>query len=179
MCLIWLNMDLFSWRFVLGVFLSLQDVMTWTLLHFLVSFWIDIDYTTCFTGVGCFMLIFRIQTFVRFISGTAWFHGLLFVYWEIYGVLWCSQYCDMIPIVVPLGEKLIWTSNISSLMKGWSERSIFNVGRVEVFVPSIIPEPGDHPLPIVFLWSSNFAYEKYLILLVCGYHYYILSILFV
>ena len=46
-----------------------------------------------------------------------------------------------------LGEKLRLTSNISSLIKGWFERSIFNVGRVEIFVPSISSEPGDDPLP--------------------------------
>ena len=52
---------------------------------------------------------------------------------------------------VPIGGKFASTSNILSLMKGWSERSIFNVGRVEVFVPIIIPEYIDHPLPNLLL----------------------------
>ena len=34
---------------------------------------------------------------------------------------------------VPLDRKLASTSNISPLMKGWYYRSIFNVGRVELF----------------------------------------------
>ena len=41
------------------------------------------------------------------------------------------------PIVVPLDGKFTVTSNISYLTKGLSERSIFNVVRVEIFVPVI------------------------------------------
>ena len=74
--------------------------------------------------------------------------------------------------------KLTLTSNISSLVKGRSERSIFNVGRVEVFVPSISSEPGNHPLPNLLLCSPNFADEEYLSSLVCGYHHSIVALLF-
>ena len=52
---------------------------------------------------------------------------------------------------MPLGRKLTLTSNISYLMKELSKRSIFNVGGMEVFVPSISSEPGDHPLPNLLL----------------------------
>ena len=56
---------------------------------------------------------------------------------------------------------------------------MFNVGSVEVFVPSISSEPGDHPLTNVLLRSSNFVDEEYLSFLVCGSHKYILTLLFV
>ena len=61
----------------------------------------------------------------------------------------------------------------------WYERSIFNFGRVEVFVPIIISEPGDLPLPNLLLCSSKISDEQYLILLVCGSHHFIVALLFV
>ena len=68
---------------------------------------------------------------------------------------------------VPRGEKNTVVSNIPSLMKGWYERSLFSVGRVEIFVPLINSEPGDYPLTNLLLYSSTFSDEKYLILLLC------------
>ena len=40
MCLIWLNMNIFDWRLVLIIFLSMQEVITCALLHFTVSCWL-------------------------------------------------------------------------------------------------------------------------------------------
>ena len=86
-----------------------------------------------------------------YLADEEWLHGISFVYWEIYDMLWCSYYCSKIPIGVPLGAKLALTTSILYLMNGWSERSTFNVGRVEVFVPSISSKPDDHPLTILML----------------------------
>ena len=168
MCIIWLNMHIFSWILVLIISLSLQDVitctllqftyswwldmdykncwnvvvsflkmslslravMTWTLLHFPVSCWIDMASKKCWTVFGYFLPMIRIQTLFLFLSGNAWFHGLLFFDWEIYYMFWCSQYFATMPIGVPLGGKFTLTSNIPYLMEGWSERSIFNVVKV-------------------------------------------------
>ena len=55
----------------------------------------------------------------------------------------------------------------------------FNVGRVEIFLPVIISEPGYHSLPNLLLCSSNFADEKYLSLLVCGSHNFIVDLMLV
>ena len=63
-------------------------------------------------------------------------------------MLLCSQYWATMPIGVPLGRKFTVDLNISYFMKGLSERSIFNVVRLEIFVPVIILEPGDHPFQI-------------------------------
>ena len=65
------------------------------------------------------------------------------------------------------------------LMKGQYERSIFNIVRVELFVPIIGSEPGDHPLLSLLLCSSNFSDEQYLRFLVCGSHNFIVALLFV
>ena len=159
--------------------LSLRSVVKFTLLHFPVSCWLEMGYITWWTVVGSFLTILSIQTFILFLAGNTWFHGLLFFDWEIYYMLWCSQYCDKIQMGVPLGEKLTLTSNISYLMKVWSERSVFNVGRVEVFVPSVISEPGDHPLLILLLRSSKISDEQYLRFLVCGSHHFIVALMFV
>ena len=43
-----------------------------------------------------------------------------------------------------LGGKFIFASNISSLIKGWSQITIFGVGKEETFVPFINAELGDH-----------------------------------
>ena len=80
--------------------------------------------------------------FVRFVAFTS--------------TLVCSVVWDQ-SIGVPLGGILTMTSNISYLVKGWSNRSISNVGRVEIFVPVIGSEAGNHPLPIFLLCSSNFT----------------------
>ena len=47
-------------------------------------------------------------------------------------------------IGVPLGGKVTVTSNISYLMKGWSERSFVSVGMAEKFIPVINSEQGGH-----------------------------------
>ena len=83
-------------------------------------------------------------------------------------MLWCSQYCATMPMSVPTSRKLTLASNISYFMKGWSDRSILNVVRVEVFVTSTSSEPGDHTLPKLLLCPSNFANEQYLSYLVFG-----------
>ena len=137
MCLIWSNMHLFSWILVLIMSLYLRDVMTWTLLHFPVSCWLEMDYKTCWTVIGSFMPILRTQTLILFLSINKWFYAMLFANWEIYDMLWCSQCCVIIPMEVPLGGKSTLAWNISTLIKGWTVRSNFNVGRVKVFVTSI------------------------------------------
>ena len=127
---------------------------------------------------GSFLPMMRIQELVLFISRKAWFNGILFYDWLIYDMLWCSQYCDTITIGVPLGGILTRTSNISSLINVWSERSIFNVGSVEVFVTRTSSEPGKHTLPNLLLCSSNFSDEQYLSFLVCGSYHFIVDLLF-
>ena len=64
MCLIWFNMHLFCLRLVLIIPLSLWDVMKCTLLHFPVSFWLEMAYKSFWTVVGSFMPMLRIQTLV-------------------------------------------------------------------------------------------------------------------
>ena len=103
MCLILLNMHLFSWRFVLIMPLSLQAVITRTLLYFPVGCWIEMDYKTCYDDVGYFLPMLGIQKNFLFLSGSEWFHGLLFSYWWIYYMLWCSHYCVIMPMGVSLG----------------------------------------------------------------------------
>ena len=77
------------------------------------------------------------------------------------------------PIGVPIVGKFTVTSNTSYLMRGWSESSIFNFGRVEKVVPVITSEPVDHHFPNLLLGSSIFTDEKYLSFLVCGSHHFI------
>ena len=72
------------------------------------------------------------------------------------------------PMGLPLGGKSILTPNISSLIKGLSERKMFYAGRVELFDPSISSEPVDQPLTNLLFCSSNFADKNYLSLFVCG-----------
>ena len=66
----------------------------------------------------------------------------------------------MIQMGVPLGGKFTVASNMLSLIKGWSERSVFSVEGAEIFVPVINAEPGDHPLPDLLLCSSNMVDEN-------------------
>ena len=166
MCLIWLNMHLFSWRLVLRMSLSLQVVMECNVFNIHMSFWIEMDSKTRWTDVGSFMQMLRIQKLVLFLAGNSWLHGILFYYWDIYDMLWCSQYC----VIIPMGVPCWWKMNISLKYiifdKGMIWEVNFNVERLEMFVPSIISEPGDQPLPNLLLCSPNFSYEKYLSLLV-------------
>ena len=122
MCLVLLNMHMFSWGLVLITSLSLRYVITCALFHFPVSCRLNMSYKTCCTVVGYFLPMMRIQTLVLFLYGNELFHGLSFVYWEIYDMLLCSRYFFTTPMGVPLGGKFTPTSNISYLMKGWSER---------------------------------------------------------
>ena len=69
--------------------------------------------------------------------------------------------------------------NISYLMRRLSERSILNVGRVRVFVTSMISEPGDHHLSNLLLCSSNISDEQYLSFFVCRYDHFIVYLLLV
>ena len=87
--MILLNMDLRYWRLVLKMFLSLRDMMKCNLLYFTVSCWIEMAYKTCWNVVGSFLKMLRIQTLVLFLSVREWLHGMLFVDWEIYDMLWC------------------------------------------------------------------------------------------
>ena len=144
MCLIWLNINLFSWRSFLTIFLSLWAVITCTMLYSTVSFQLDIASRMFLTVVVYFIPILRIQTLVLFLAVKARFQGILFFDWEIYDMLWCSHYCATIPIWVFLCVNLTVTSNISYVMKGWSGISIFNHRRVDIFVPVITSDPGDH-----------------------------------
>ena len=53
----------------------------------------------------------------------------------------------MMPIRLPLGENLTFASHMSSLMNGWSERSIFIVGWSNMYFTVNILEPGEQHLP--------------------------------
>ena len=112
MCMIWFNMHLFSWRLVLIMSLSLRDVMACTLLHFNVICRINMYSKTCWAVVGYFLPTLRIQTVVLFLYVNACLYGIVFFDWEIYDMMWYSQYCVTMPMGVPLGGKLILTSNI-------------------------------------------------------------------
>ena len=92
MCMIWFNIHIYSWRLVLIMSLSLRDLMTCNLLDFPVSCWLDMVSTTCWSVVGYFLPIMRIQTSFMFLAVNSWFHGLLFSDWDIYDMLWCSKY---------------------------------------------------------------------------------------
>ena len=94
-------------------------------------------------------------------------------------MLLCSQYWEIITMGFPLGRKVTVASDISSLVKGLYERSIFSVGREEIFLPFINADPGDHTLPNLLLCSSNFTDEQYLRLLVCLSHNLIVSVMIV
>ena len=106
MFLIWFNIDMFSWMFFLKMFLSMQAVFTRTLLYFPVDCCFDRYSITWWTVVGSFIPILIIHTLVLFIAIKSRFQGIFFADWEIYDMLWGSQYCTTIPKLVPLGVKL-------------------------------------------------------------------------
>ena len=81
------------------------------------------------------------------------------------------------PIVVHIGGEFSVTSNISYLMKGWYDRSILNIGRVEIFVPVISSELGDQNFPNLSLCSSNVSDEQYLSLFISGSLHFIVALL--
>ena len=84
-----------------------------------------------------------------------------------------------ITIGIPLGGNFTVTSNISYLMKGWYERSFFNVVKMKTFVLVVISEPGDHNFPNLLLCSTNFVEEQYLSFLVFWTYHFIASLLLV
>ena len=112
MCVILLNMNRFDWRLVLMMSLDMQEMMTCTLLHFTVSFWIDMASKTYWNDVGSFLPMLRIQTLVLYLAVHTWFYVLLFSDWEMYDMLWCSQYCVTMQMGVPLDGKLTLPSKI-------------------------------------------------------------------
>ena len=58
----------FSWIFVLTMFFSMRYVMTWTLLHFPASFWLNRASKTFWTVVGYFLPMPRMHKLVLFIA---------------------------------------------------------------------------------------------------------------
>ena len=76
----------FSWIFVLTMFFSMRYVMTWTLLHFPASFWLNRASKTFWTVVGYFHPMLRIQTLVLSIAVKAQFRRdvvcLLVYFWH-------------------------------------------------------------------------------------------------
>ena len=83
MCLIWFNIDLFYWIFVLTMLLYLRDAVTWTLLHFPFSCWIDIAYITFWT----FFLLFFFNDKYTYISIV--YLWTIFIPWAI--VCWLGD----------------------------------------------------------------------------------------
>ena len=57
--------------------------MAQTLLNFSLSCWPDINYRTCWTVVGYFILIPSIDKLVPFIVVKLGLQGVLFVEWEL------------------------------------------------------------------------------------------------
>ena len=76
-----------------------------------------------------------------------------------------------------LGGNVTVASYMSYLMKGWSERSIFIVGKSGVSSSFKILEPGNQPLSKLLLCSSNFSNVQCLSCLVCGSYHFVLALL--
>ena len=118
-CMIWLDIDLFSWRFVLTIFLSLRVVMTWTLLHLPVTCLLNMASKNCCTVVGYFMPMFNIKKGVLFLSRKEWFHGLIFIEWEINYLfddnIIVIRHQEVILLVSYHNTVIIKTCNISSI----------------------------------------------------------------
>ena len=93
MCLIWLNIHLFSLRLVLIISLFLRAVITCTLLHFPVICWLDMASKTCWTVDGYFLPIIRIQPLVLFPASNLLFHGLFFLLGDIWHVVMFTVLC--------------------------------------------------------------------------------------
>ena len=144
---------------------------------FSVSSWLGMCSENYWTVVGSFLPMMRIQSLVLFIAVKEKYHGLLFFDWKIYDVLWCSKYCDTMTIGVPIGGKFTLTSNISSLMKGWSERSVIILGGCNSLWQTWVQNL------VIILWQNYFyfhqifAYEQYLSFLMCGYHHFIVALM--
>ena len=79
-----------------------------------------------------FLTMLNIYTLVLFIEIKSQSCVILFVYWDIYYMLGCSQYMETKPIGVLHGGKVIVTSNISYFMKRWSY-GLISVGMVKKF----------------------------------------------
>ena len=66
----------------LKIFLSLCDVMTWTLLHMPVNCWLGLSSMTCCNAVGFFLTMLTIETLGIFPAVNSRSHGLVFVDWD-------------------------------------------------------------------------------------------------
>ena len=149
--IIWLNIDIFSWIFFFTVLLSLEDVMTWTLLNFTVSCSLDIYSINFCTVVGSFIPLMRIHTLVLFLAGQSTV-PVDIVCWpgDIGHIViltlmcngansityWWERYSHFKYII--FDEGVIWEIN-------------FNVIRMETFMAVMILEPGDHPFTNLLL----------------------------
>ena len=105
MILIWFNMHIFYWGFVMIMCLCLRVVMACTLLYFPVSCVLDMDFKTFWTVLGSFLSMLSIQTLVLFLDVNSWLCCLLLSGWDVYDMLWCSKYCVTMPMGVPPGGK--------------------------------------------------------------------------
>ena len=137
--------------------MSMRAVMKWTLFHFLVSSWLHIDYKTRWTIVGSFLSMMRIQKLVIFFAQEgriSWAvihllgnisHVIMFIvlcYNTNRSTSWWEINMDFKHIIFYKG--MIWEVN-------------FNVGKLEVFLPSMSSEPGEHLLTNILLCSSKIS----------------------
>ena len=164
---------------VLTIFLSLWDMMMWTFLHFIFSYWLEMAYKTCCTFVGYFLTMLRIQKLFLSLAGMVWFHGILIFDWEIYDMLWWTQYFS----TITNRSTSWWEINIDFKYIIFDGGMIwyvnYNFLRVEVFVPIKSSEPGDHPLPNLLVSLSNFADKQYLSFLVWKPPFHCISAVFI
>ena len=86
LCLILIEMDIFSWRYNLRILLSLHDVMTWILMHLPMIYWFYMDAMNCCTVVGSCLTTMRIHTlFFQVKRGSMGYYLLTGIH---------STYCD-------------------------------------------------------------------------------------
>ena len=174
-CVLLLNMDQFSWIFFLKIFFSLSDFMTWILLHLLVICWLDMTSVTCCTVVGCFILIFIIHTLVKFIAVNVWFHGIFFldgIHITCCDVRSISQryqwdYPLMKILLLPKICHIWWVGGLRDQFYRFEGINICDINKWRTRWPF---------LPNLLLFSSNLADEKYLSLLVCVTHHFIVDL---
>ena len=151
--------------------------MVWIIMNLTAICWLEMDSMTCGNVVGYFIPMAIIHTLVIFIAGKSRFHGILFVDWDTYDTLWCSEYWSTIKIGLPLGVKNDSNLRYTIFYKGLFWEINFSVGGAEKIVPFINEELGDHKSPNLLLYSSNFADEKYLSFLVRWYYHFTFSLL--
>ena len=80
MCLIWLKLYLFSFRFIFSIILPLWNLMMWTLLYLPGSCWVDIASMNFFTVVDYFYQLWYSKHFL-FLACNALFHVLMLFEW--------------------------------------------------------------------------------------------------